>query len=147
MLSAGEQLLAVQLVGDPDGTLLAAVTTIANQYNYDARYPGMGLDLLYVQRDLIKVAMGTVRDDVSIKDPDQSEDRNKRFEHLATMQANVTAEIAERTSQARGTGRAAVGQLRAINPVQPPYPAPFPDASDPRYAGSPYVRAYQPEKN
>ena len=153
MLSTTDQALAVALVGDiatpaqPGGALAAIVGTIAAQYGYDAAYPGFGLELLYVQRDLIKVAMGAVWQQVQFREADQQFNLQQKHQALAVRLANVEQEIAQRWDQARASGPAgaSVGVIARAAPIAPPLPVPSPDANDPRYQGSPYARAWKPE--
>lgn len=152
MLSTADQALAVALVGDiataaqPGGALVAIVPTVAAQYGYDAMYPGFGLELLYVQRDLIKVAMGAVWQQVQFKEADQQFNLQNKHQALAVRLANVEMEITQRWDQARASGHgASVGVITKTAPISPPLPVPFPDANDPRYQGSPYARAWKPE--
>lgn len=152
MLSSADQTLAVALVGDiattanPGGALAAVVATIAGHYSFDAMYPGFGLELLYVERDLIKVAMGAVWQQVQFKEADQQFNLQNKHQALAVRLGSIETEIATRLDQARASGHGvSVGVITKTAPIGPPLPVPFPDANDPRYAGSPYARAWKPE--
>lgn len=152
MLSSADQALAVALVGDiataanPGGELAAHVATIAGHYSFDGMYPGFGLELLYVERDLIKAAMGVVWQQVQFKESDQQFNLQQKHQALAVRLSAIDSEIATRLDQARASLHGvSVGQMTTTAPTSPPFPAPFPDANSPGYAGSPYVRTWKPQ--
>lgn len=147
MLSTADQALAVALVGEtPDGTLAAQVVAIAGQYSFDAMYPGFGLELLYVERDLLKVAHGWAWKQVEQSSPSTKMSLQQQAQALAVRLKDMTDQIATRLAQAQSSvPGVSTGCISTTAPTAPPWPAPSPDANDVRYAGSPYYPQIRPQ--
>jgi hypothetical protein len=70
----------------------------------------------------------------------------QRAASLRQRLTQLEAEIATRLAQARASSMVvSTGLMTTTAPVSPPYPAPYPDANDPAYSGSPYVRPPNPQ--
>jgi hypothetical protein len=147
MLSPNDLQAAIAMVGEtPDGSLAAVGTAIAAQYTLDAQFPGFGLEMLSVQRDLTRVAHGWAWQQIQVTSGDVRYSYEQRAASLRQRLTQLEADIATRLAQARASCMVvSTGLMTTTAPVSPPYPAPYPDANDPAYSGSPYVRPPNPQ--
>jgi hypothetical protein len=144
-----DQILAE--VGDPNGTiqplpstrstlgtiqpLLPTLWTIYNDTFTQSKLLGG----LYVKRAALDVRMAEEQqsNDFTVAQ-DVKDMQSVRFDHAKEMRDATHAEIVRIEAQARGSRVPASGALTTVEPVTPAY---GPDATDPRYTGSPYTRS------
>jgi hypothetical protein len=147
MLSPNDLQATIAMVGEtPDGSLAAVGTAIAAQYTLDAQFPGFGLEMLYVQRDLTRVAHGWAWQQIQVTSGDVRYSYEQRAVSLRGRLTQLEADIATRLAQARASCMVvSTGLMTTTAPVSPPYPAPYPDANSDLYRGSPYVSPPNPQ--
>jgi hypothetical protein len=151
-LSADDLTLAIALVGEisapeaPDGALRAQAPAINATYDWDSLYPGFGLDLLYVQRDLTKVARGVAWKQIQSNQGPTQLGFQDRAKALAVSLQHLEEEIELRLAQARASvAGVSTGVMTTTAPTSPPYPAPYPDGNADLYRGTPYGSPTNPQ--
>jgi hypothetical protein len=131
-----DQILAE--VGDPNGTIQPLLPTLWTIYK-DTFTQSKLLGGLYVKRAALDVRMAEEQqsNDFTVAQ-DVKDMQSVRFDHAKEMRDATHAEIVRIEAQARGSRVPASGALTTVEPVTPAY---GPDATDPRYTGSPYTRS------
>ena len=139
-----EQQLVVATIGDTkDGLLMRWVGVVWDRYGYlTATWPQ--LQRLYTQRDLLQMLWGRIRLAVSFSiaaagggGGSTSVSLSDRMRYLSELRAEVLAEIERLESYWRASQAPAVGTLRQLAPIMPPWPGMF-DANSPLLTGSAY---------
>jgi hypothetical protein len=130
--------LIVATVGDLNGVVAANINTLWDKYaRFGPVYPQ--LQALYAERDALRLLQGQVWQQVDKTVGPLRENLAERHRALSDRLKEMEAAILLAQRQAAAaTGGAVAGQIATVEPVAPPFVG-TPDATDPRYSGSPYV--------
>lgn len=137
---AQSQILAE--VGDPNGTLAAIIVGLWAGYS-DKGAIDPRLQFLYTKRSAIDVRLAETQGTTDYTLDGVSEKASGAFDQLTQMRTSTETEIQRVEALARGRRAPAYGAITTTSPLVPQFPT-LPDATDPRYSGSPYAPEEQP---
>jgi len=134
---ATQQALLVTMLGDvpttayPSGILQG---TIASLWALHSDALNAAVKFLLVKRDAVDLLIGTIRLDVTFRADTLTVNLRDKLKALLAMRP-TDADLMRAYKVSQGSGYAS-GTLKNTTPSVPPYV--YPDANDPRYAGTPY---------